>query len=106
VLRQDYVRTAWAKGFRRRGRAQAQPQERGHPVVTIFGIQFAQIFSATVIIENIFQLPGVDASSSTPFSSATTRSSGHQSRDRVDHRADQPHRGSPLRRPDPRIRYL
>ena len=29
------------------------------PVVTIFGIQFAQIFSATVIIENIFQLPGV-----------------------------------------------
>src|SRR6266567_801506 len=29
------------------------------PVITIFGIQFAQIFSATVIIENIFQLPGV-----------------------------------------------
>jgi len=29
------------------------------PVITILGIQFAQIFSATVIIESIFQLPGM-----------------------------------------------
>jgi len=29
------------------------------PVVTILGIQFAQIFSGTVIIESIFGLPGL-----------------------------------------------
>jgi peptide/nickel transport system permease protein len=29
------------------------------PVVTILGIQLAQIFSGTVIIESIFQLPGM-----------------------------------------------
>jgi peptide/nickel transport system permease protein len=60
VLRQDYVRTAWAKGLREGVVVLKHSLKNAIiPVVTIFGIQFAQIFSATVIIENIFQLPGV-----------------------------------------------
>ena len=60
VLRQDYVRTAWAKGLREGVVVMKHSLKNAViPVVTIFGIQFAQIFSATVIIENIFQLPGV-----------------------------------------------
>jgi len=60
VLRQDYVRTAWAKGLREGAVVLKHSLKNAViPVVTIFGIQFAQIFSATVIIENIFQLPGV-----------------------------------------------
>jgi peptide/nickel transport system permease protein len=60
VLRQDYVRTAWAKGLREGVVVLKHSLKNAViPVVTIFGIQFAQIFSATVIIENIFQLPGV-----------------------------------------------
>jgi peptide/nickel transport system permease protein len=60
VLRQDYVRTAWAKGLREGVVVLKHSLKNAIiPVVTFFGIQFAQIFSATVIIENIFQLPGV-----------------------------------------------
>ena len=60
VLRQDYVRTAWAKGLREGVVVLKHSLKNAViPVLTIFGIQFAQIFSATVIIENIFQLPGV-----------------------------------------------
>ena len=48
VLRQDYVRTAWAKGLARARRgAQAQPaRTRIIPVVTVLGIQVAQISAA------------------------------------------------------------
>jgi peptide/nickel transport system permease protein len=60
VLRQDYVRTAWAKGLRERAVVLKHSLKNAViPVVTILGIQFAQIFSATVIIESIFQLPGM-----------------------------------------------
>ena len=60
VLRQDYVRTAWAKGLREGVVVLKHSLKNAIiPVVTIFGIQFAQIFSATVIIESIFQLPGM-----------------------------------------------
>lgn len=60
VLRQDYVRTAWSKGL-------AEPRvvlKHGLknaliPVVTVLGIQIAQILSGTVIFESIFGLPGM-----------------------------------------------
>jgi len=60
VLRQDYVRTAWAKGLGE-GLVVLKHSLKNAliPVVTILGIQLAQIFSGTVIIESIFQLPGM-----------------------------------------------
>ena len=74
VLRQDYVRTAWAKGLREGVVVLKHSLKNALiPVVTILGIQLAQIFSGTVIIESIFQLPGWAASSSTPSCSGTTR---------------------------------
>jgi len=60
VLRQDYVRTAWAKGLREGVVVFKHSLKNALiPVVTILGIQLAQIFSGTVIIESIFQLPGM-----------------------------------------------
>jgi peptide/nickel transport system permease protein len=60
VLRQDYVRTAWAKGLRERVVVLKHSLKNAViPVITVLGIQFAYIFSATVIIESIFQLPGM-----------------------------------------------
>jgi peptide/nickel transport system permease protein len=60
VLRQDYVRTAWAKGLREGVVVMKHSLKNAViPVVTVLGIQFAQIFSGTVIIESIFQLPGM-----------------------------------------------
>jgi len=60
VLRQDYVRTAWAKGLRecvvvlKHGLRNAII-----PVITVLGIQIAQIIGGSVVIESIFGLPGM-----------------------------------------------
>jgi peptide/nickel transport system permease protein len=60
VLRQDYVRTARSKGLSpmivtyRHAMANALL-----PVVTVIGVSFAVIISGSVIMENIFQLPGL-----------------------------------------------
>jgi len=60
VLRQDYVRTAWAKGLDEGVVVLKHSLKNALiPVVTILGIQFAQIFSGTVIMESIFGLPGL-----------------------------------------------
>jgi peptide/nickel transport system permease protein len=60
VLRQDYVRTAWAKGLREGAVVLKHSLKNAViPVVTILGIQLVQIFGGTVIIESIFGLPGM-----------------------------------------------
>ena len=60
VLRQDYVRTAWSKGLAE-PRVVLKHSLRNAliPVVTVLGIQIAQILSGTVIFESIFGLPGM-----------------------------------------------
>ena len=60
VLRQDYVRTAFAKGLRERTVVARHVVKNSLlPVVTVAGIQFAVLFSGTVITEQLFNLPGV-----------------------------------------------
>ncbi len=60
VLRQDYVRTAWAKGLRERAVVFKHSLKNAFiPVLSVFGIQIAQIFGGAVIIETIFGLPGL-----------------------------------------------
>jgi peptide/nickel transport system permease protein len=60
VLRQDYVRTAWAKGVGERGVVLKHSLKNALiPVVTVLGIQVAQILGGTVIFETIFGLPGM-----------------------------------------------
>jgi peptide/nickel transport system permease protein len=60
VLRQDYIRTAWSKGLRERRVVLKHALKNAIiPVITIVGIQIAQIASGTVIMETIFGLPGM-----------------------------------------------
>ena len=60
VLRQDYVRTAWSKGLRERVVVLKHSLKNAViPVVTVLGIQVAQILGGTVIFEQIFGLPGM-----------------------------------------------
>ncbi|MET0852245.1 MAG: ABC transporter permease [Candidatus Rokuibacteriota bacterium] len=60
ALRQDYVRTAWAKGLRERVVVLKHSLRNAViPVVTVLGIQVAQILGGTVVIETVFGLPGV-----------------------------------------------
>jgi peptide/nickel transport system permease protein len=60
VLRQDYIRTAFAKGLReRRVVYQHALKNAMIPVVTIVGIDFGYLLGRTVIIESVFALPGI-----------------------------------------------
>ncbi len=60
VLRQDYVRTAWAKGLRERAVVVRHVLKAALiPVVTIIGLNLAVLIGGTVIIEQIFLLPGL-----------------------------------------------
>jgi peptide/nickel transport system permease protein len=60
VLRQDYVRTAWAKGLRERTIIVRHAVKNALiPVITLIGILVPILFGGTVIIEQIFRLPGM-----------------------------------------------
>ena len=60
VLREDYIRTAWAKGQRERivvfGHAL---RNATLPVITVIGIEFAFMIGGLVVTETVFNLPGV-----------------------------------------------
>ncbi len=60
VLRQDYVRTAWAKGLPERlVVARHAIRNALLPVVTVVGLQYAVLLGGTVIMEQIFSVPGI-----------------------------------------------
>jgi len=60
VLRQDYIRTAWAKGLRERGVIMRHALKNAFiPVITIIGLQVGTAISGTIILETIFNMPGM-----------------------------------------------
>ena len=60
TLQEDYVRTARAKGLSRRAALWRHAVPNALlPVVTIMGLQFAFLIAGTIIIENVFTLPGL-----------------------------------------------
>jgi peptide/nickel transport system permease protein len=60
VLREDYIRTAWAKGQHARGVVWRHALKNAAlPVVTLIGIEFAFLIGGLVVTETVFNLPGV-----------------------------------------------
>ena len=60
VLRQDYIRTAWSKGLKERVVVARHAIKNALiSVVTLIGLQLPIVVGGSVIIENIFNLPGV-----------------------------------------------
>ena len=60
VIREDYVRTAWAKGLGARAVVMGHVLRNALiPVVTVLGLQFAALLGGTVFIENVFARPGI-----------------------------------------------
>ena len=60
VLRQDYIRTAWAKGFTEKLVVIRHALKNALiPVVTLVGYQVPILVGGAVIIEQIFTLPGI-----------------------------------------------
>lgn len=60
VLREDYIRTAWAKGQREWAVVFGHALTNATlPVVTVIGIEFAFMIGGLVVTETVFNLPGV-----------------------------------------------
>ena len=60
VLRQDYIRTAWSKGLRERVVVIRHTLKNALiPVITLIGLQLPILVGGAVIMENIFNLPGI-----------------------------------------------
>jgi peptide/nickel transport system permease protein len=60
VFRQDYILSAYAKGLPRWLIVGKHALKNAAvPVVTLLGYQFATLFGATAIIENVFGIPGL-----------------------------------------------
>jgi len=60
VMREDFVRTARAKGLTR-GQALRRHVLRNAmiPVLTVAGLQFGNLITGAIVVENVFVLPGV-----------------------------------------------
>ena len=60
VLRQDYIRTAWSKGLNERVVVMRHALKNALiPVATLVGFQLPILIGGSVIMENIFVLPGI-----------------------------------------------
>jgi peptide/nickel transport system permease protein len=60
VIRQDYIRTAWAKGLQPRAVWYRHAVRNALiPVLSLLGLQIPFLLGGTVIIEQIFNLPGM-----------------------------------------------
>jgi peptide/nickel transport system permease protein len=60
VMREDFVRTARAKGLSQRQALWRHVLRNAMiPVVTVGGLQFANLITGTIVVENVFVLPGI-----------------------------------------------
>jgi peptide/nickel transport system permease protein len=60
VLRQDYIRTAWSKGLTERVVIMGHALKNSLiPIVTLAGMGIAIIFGGSVLIEQVFNIPGM-----------------------------------------------
>jgi len=60
VFREDFVRTARAKGVSQRAALWKHVLRNAMiPVITVMGVQFANLLVGTVVIENVFHMPGL-----------------------------------------------
>ena len=60
VMREDFVRTARAKGLSRRATLWRHVLRNALvPIVTIAGLQFSFLIASAIVIENVFYLPGL-----------------------------------------------
>jgi peptide/nickel transport system permease protein len=60
VLREDFVRTARAKGVSERGTLWGHVLRNAMiPVITVMGLQFAELLAGTIVVESVFYLPGL-----------------------------------------------
>jgi peptide/nickel transport system permease protein len=60
VIREDYIRTAWAQGFSEKTVIFRHALKNSLiPVITLIGVNIRQIFGGQVLVEKVFNVPGM-----------------------------------------------
>ena len=59
TMREDYIRTARAKGLPERDVVRHGVRAAVNPLVTLFGLELAALLGGAVIVETVFNIPGV-----------------------------------------------
>ena len=60
VIHQDYIRTAWSKGLKEAIIIRRHALKNGLiPVITLLGLTIRNLIGGSVIIETIFNIPGI-----------------------------------------------
>ena len=60
VIRQDYIRTAWAKGLGESNIVVRHAMKNGLiAVITMIGMGVGHIFGGSVLVETVFAIPGI-----------------------------------------------
>ncbi len=60
VMRQDYIRTAWAKGLKEQLVIYRHALKNGLiPVITLIGMSLSMVVGGSVLIETVFNIPGL-----------------------------------------------
>ncbi|HTY81700.1 MAG TPA: ABC transporter permease [Dehalococcoidales bacterium] len=60
VIRQDYIRTAWSKGLRERIIVIKHALKNSLiPVITLMGMSLGHLFGGSVLVEQVFAIPGM-----------------------------------------------
>lgn len=60
VIRQDYIRTAWAKGLKEPLVVRRHALKNGLiPIITMIGLHVRQVVGMSVLVETVFNIPGL-----------------------------------------------
>jgi peptide/nickel transport system permease protein len=59
TMREDYIRTARAKGLRERAVVRQGVRSAINPIVSLFGLEIGLLLGGAVLVETVFNIPGV-----------------------------------------------
>jgi peptide/nickel transport system permease protein len=59
AMREDYIRTARAKGLRERAVVRQGVRSAINPIVTLFGLEVGVLLGGAILVEAVFNIPGI-----------------------------------------------
>ena len=59
TMREDYIRTARAKGLRERAVVRQGVRSAINPIVTLFGLEIGVLLGGAILVETVFNIPGI-----------------------------------------------
>jgi peptide/nickel transport system permease protein len=59
AMREDYIRTARAKGMRERAVIRQGVRSAVNPIITLFGLEVGVLLGGAVLVETVFNIPGI-----------------------------------------------